>query len=58
MEPKDYTLIKIEGEYAYLREIGVTDPAKDIFIALALLPPGVDEGDKLHYEMFSYTLAE
>ena len=39
MEPKDYTLIKIEGEYAYLREIGNTDPAKDIFIALALLPP-------------------
>ena len=58
MEPKDYTLIKIEGEYAYLREIGEKDPAKDIFIALALLPAGVDVGDKLHYEMFSYTLAE
>ena len=58
MEPKDYTLIKIEGEYAYLREIGNTDPAKDIFIALALLPPGVDVGDKLHYEMFSYTLID
>ena len=24
MEPKDYTLVKIEGEYAYLREIGST----------------------------------
>ena len=58
MEPKDYTLIKIEGEYAYLREIGNTDPAKDIFIALALLPPGVDVGDRLHYEMFSYTLID
>ena len=58
MEPRDYTLIKIEGEYAYLRENNETDPAKDIFIALALLPPGVDVGDKLHYEMFSYTLAE
>ena len=58
MEPKDYTLIKIEGEYAYLREIGEKDSAKDIFIALALLPPGVDVGDKLHYEMFAYTLAE
>ena len=58
MEPKDYVLIKIEGEYAYLREVGVTDPAKDIFIALALLPPGVDVGDQLHYEMFAYTLAE
>ena len=58
MEPKDYTLVKIEGEYAYLREIGEKDPAKDIFIALALLPPGVDVGDKLHYEMFAYTVAE
>ena len=58
MEPKDYTLVKIEGEYAYLREIGVTDPEKDIYIALALLPAGVDVGDKLHYEMFAYTLME
>ena len=58
MEPKDYTLIRIEGEYAYLREIGITDSAKDIFIALALLPAGVDVGDKLHYETFTYTLAE
>ena len=58
MEPKDYTLVKIEGEYAYLREIGESDPEKDIYLALALLPPGVDVGDKLHYEMFAYTLME
>ena len=58
MEPKDYILIKIEGEYAYLREINETDPEKDIYIALALLPPGVDVGDKLHYEMFTYTVTE
>ena len=58
MEPKDYTLVKIEGEYAYLREIGESDPEKDIYIALALLPPGVDMGDKLHYEMFAYSLVK
>ena len=58
MEPKDYTLVKIEGEYAYLREIGESDPEKDIYIALALLPARVDVGDKLHYEMFAYTLME
>ena len=63
MEPKDYTLVKIEGEYAYLRETalcegGAADSEKDIYIALALLPPGVDVGDKLHYEMFAYTLME
>ena len=58
MEPKDYTLIRIEGEYAYLREIGETNPEKDVFIALALLPAGVDVGDRLHYELFTYTLME
>ena len=58
MEPKDYTLVRIEGEYAYLREIGETNPEKDIFIALALLPAGVDVGDRLHYELFTYTLME
>jgi hypothetical protein len=58
MEPKDYILVKIEGEYAYLREINETNPEKDIYIALALLPPGVNVGDKLHYEMFAYTLME
>ena len=58
MEPKDYTLIRIEGEYAYLREVGETDPGKDVFIALALLPAGADVGDTLHYEMFAYTLIE
>ena len=56
MEPKDYTLVKIEGEYAYLREINETDPAKDIFIALALLPLGTDVGSRLHWELFTYTL--
>ena len=44
MEPKDYTLVKIEGEYAYLREINESNPEKDIYIALALLPAGVDVG--------------
>lgn len=56
MEPKDYTLVRIEGEYAYLRQLGELDPAKDIYIALALLPPGADVGDRLHYEMFTYSL--
>ena len=53
MEPKDYVVSKIEGEYAYLHDLsGGCD--EDIFIALALLPPEVDVGVKLHCEMFSY----
>ena len=57
MEPKDYTVVKIEGEYAYIREIGKSEN-EDIFIALALLPLGVDIGTKLHCEFFQYTIIE
>ncbi len=56
MEPKNYTVVRIEGEYAYLREWGCEDASKDLFIALALLPSGTDEGTRLHYELFSYTI--
>lgn len=54
MEPKDYIVTRIEGEYAYLLEIGGS--SVELFIALALLPQGVDEGTKLHYEMLEYTV--
>jgi len=57
MEPKDYTVVKIEGEYAYLRADGDTE-GQDLFIALALLPGGVDVGTRLHCEMLSYTIIE
>ena len=57
MEPKDYTVIRIEGEYAYLREDGCTD-GENLFIAMALLPAGIDVGTRLHYEMLTYTVIE
>lgn len=57
MEPKDYTVVKIEGEYAYLRADGDSE-GRDLFIALALLPEGVDVGTRLHCEMLSYTIIE
>ena len=53
MEPKDFILTRIEGEYAYLKE---TDSDNEIFIALALLPAGADTGSKIHREMFEYSL--
>ena len=57
MEPKDYIIIKIEGEYAYLRE--ESNPNEEaLFIAMALLPPGVDVGTRLHYEWLTYTIVE
>ena len=52
MEPKDYTVTKIEGEYAYLTD----SDSNEIFIALSLLPQGTDLGTHLHYEMFEYSI--
>jgi len=55
MEEKNYTVSRIEGEYAYLKD---EESGVEIFIALALLPEGTDEGSRLHYEMFEYTLLD
>lgn len=53
MQPKDYTVSKIQGEYAILKDV---ESGEELFIAMALLPLGVDEGSRLHYEMLEYTL--
>ena len=55
MEPKDYILDRIEGEYAYLKD---TETGGEVFIAMALLPVGADLGSRIHSEMFQYTLAD
>ena len=53
MEPKDYTVVKIEGEYAILKDDQTGD---ELFIAMALLPLGIDIGTHLHYEMLEYSI--
>ena len=55
MEPKDYIVDRIDGEYAYLRDI---KSGNELFIALALLPIGADTGSYLHYEMMEYSLKD
>ena len=57
MFEKDYIVIKIEGEYATIREIDKGEDT-DIFIALYLLPLGVTIGTKLHFENFEYTIID
>ena len=57
MQSKDYTVVRIVGEYAYLLADG-EDAGEELFIAMALLPPSVDVGTRLHYEMLSYTVIE
>ena len=53
MEPRDYEVDRIEGEYAYLKDI---ETGNELFIAMALLPMGIDTGTRLHYEMMEYTI--
>mgnify|MGYP003160072767 CR=1 FL=1 len=54
MEPKDYIVSRIEGEYAYLKRTDI-ESEEELFIAMALLPLGVDIGTKLHYECMEYS---
>lgn len=55
MEVKYYTVIRIEGEYAYIREDGT---AEELFIAMALLPLGADIGTRLRYENFEFSIMQ
>lgn len=54
MEAKTYKITKIEGEYAYLAELGGQDD--ELFIAMALLPFGVDIGTELKYENLEFSI--
>ena len=50
-----YKIIKIDGEYATLLRTDInTDDT--IFIALALLPDGVNIGTELLWENFEYSI--
>ena len=53
MEEKTYKVKRIEGEYAYLEAEGESE---ELFIAMALLPLGVDIGSTLVFENFEFTL--
>lgn len=52
MESKIYIISKIEGEYARL--LAEEDGGGELFVALALLPPLSDLGDRLRYEGLSF----
>ena len=55
MTPHDYKVTRIEGEYATLTD---TASGEELFIALFLLPDGVDIGTLLHYENLSYEIVD
>ena len=52
MGPKHYIVIKIEGEFATLKD---TETGDELFIAMALLPEETDIGVKLLWENLTYT---
>lgn len=54
MEPKDYIIVGIDGDYAMVRELDRPEAAP-FPIAMALLPPGAELGRCLHYEYMEYT---
>lgn len=55
MGPFDYVVVKLYGDYADLKR---TDIASDelLMIARALLPDSIEEGTRLHYELFEYMI--
>ncbi len=53
MDEKFYTVARIEGEYAVLKN---EQDGGEVFIALALLPFGADLGVLLKYANFEYSI--
>lgn len=54
-EAKYYTVNRIDGDYAYL----LLENQKELeekCVARALLPPEIEEGMRLKYEMMSYSI--
>ena len=53
----DYIVKQIDGDYAHLQRVDMTEEAPKL-VARALLPQEIREGSTLHYEMMQYTLCD
>lgn len=57
MEKMYFEVILIDGDYANLKRID--SESDDVrVVARALLPDSINEGSRLVYEMFEYSLAD
>lgn len=55
MERIEYIIGRIDGDYAYL--IQADDPSAEMkMVARALLPAEINEGMRLAYELFEYSI--
>lgn len=52
---REFTLTKVEGEYAYLTD---EDSKEELFIAMALLPLGSDIGSRLVFDGTEFSLRD
>lgn len=55
-DPVFYTVIKLDGDYAWLRRESAPE-AEPVMVALALLPAELTEGCRVQRVLFDYTLA-
>lgn len=55
MGPFDYVVVQIDGDYARLVRLDEPDEEEKL-VARALLPDEIEEGTKLRYEMFEYSV--
>lgn len=55
MDKIEYLVAKIDGDYAHLEDIKTGD---EILVAMALLPEETDEGLKLLYKDFQYSVID
>lgn len=53
MEPIEYVVTRIDGDYAHLKNEKTGD---DVLVAMALLPDETDEGVRLLWENFTYSV--
>ncbi len=51
----DYVVARIDGDYAFLNQIGA-EGIEEKCVARALLPESINVGTKLAYEMMQYEI--
>ena len=57
MEPKEYLVVRLDGDYALLRRTDI-DSADLTPVARARLPDEIEEGTRLRWEAFVYSILD
>ena len=52
----EFVVMRIEGEYAYLRRSDACSMGEDFMVAMALLPPETDFLSRIWFQDGEYTL--